>query len=182
MADLFRYSLPASFFIGDENAIIEAGDIPATPDNPSGRASMKFPDGSDEPAMVSQSFAIPASDVWTSGSGVKLKIYYFGDAAPGANNDVQFDAAFECVSEADALDLHGTADDFDTEQTVSEAMDANAGRLNVMEISFIQAEADGIEPEDSCRICVRRDSNAGAGVDDYADSIWVLHVDLYEVV
>jgi len=27
MADVFRASFPASFFVGDQNAIIEAGDL-----------------------------------------------------------------------------------------------------------------------------------------------------------
>lgn len=178
MADQFVMSLPASMFIGDENTIIEAGDLAATPDAPSGRSSIKFLDGADEHAIVSQSFSIPASDIWTSGSGVKLKIYYFGDAA-GGGGSVVLDAAFECITEGDAHDMHATADAFAAHQSVADAVDVNAGRENVAVISFNQAQADAIEPEDGCRIAVRRDSADGA--DDYADSIWITHVDLYEV-
>ncbi len=178
MADKSRISLSASFFIGDENAIIEAGDLPAAPDSPSGRASMKFVDGADEHAMVSQSFSVPDLNIWTSGSGARLKIYYFGDSA--GTNSVIFDAAFECISPSDAHDMHAGADYFAAHQSVTDALDANAGELNVTEIVFNQAQADAIEPEDAIRIVLRRDSADGS--DDYADSVWVTHIDLYEVV
>lgn len=178
MADKFRITFFASSFIGDQNAIIEAGDIAATPAAPSGRSSMKFPDGANESAMVSQSFSIPASDIWTSGSGAKLKIYYFGDAA-GGGGSVVLDAAFEAITPSDAHDMHATADFFAAHQSVTDGVDANAGELNVAEISFNQAQADALEPEDACRIVIRRDSADGS--DDYADSIWITHVDLYEV-
>lgn len=177
MADLFRMSLPASCFIGDQNTIIEAGDIAAIPAAPSGRSSMKFIDGADESAMVSQSFSIPDANIWTSGSGVRLKIYYFGDSA--GTNSVVLDAAFEAITPSDAHDMHAVADAFAAHKSVTDALDANAGELNVAEIAYNQAEADAIEPEDACRICVRRDSADGS--DDYADSIWITHVDLYEV-
>lgn len=183
MADEFRMSLPASFFIGDQNTIIEAGDIAAVPDNINGRAVMKFPDGANESAMVSQSFSVPASDIWTSGSGVKVKVYYFGDGA-GGGGGVILDVALECISESDAHDMHATADFFYTTaigaaQTVDDAVDANAGELNVAVFTLTQAEADAIEPEDACRLCVRRDS--ADGDDDYAEAIYVTHVDMYEV-
>lgn len=178
MADVFVCSLPASFFFGDNNAIIEAGDIAAVPDCPSGRASMKFPDGSDESAMVSQSFGVGDANIWTSGSGVKLKIYYFPDAA-GGGGSVVLDAAFECITPSDAHDMHATADAFAAHKSVTEAVDAAAGELGVAEISFNQAEADAIEPEDDIRIVIRRDSADGS--DDYADSIWVTRVAVYEV-
>lgn len=177
MADKYRMSLPASFFLGDQNTIIEAGDIAAVPAAPSGRAAMKFIDGADESAAVSQSFLIPDSNIWTSGSGVKLKIHYFGDS-PGTNS-VILDAALECISPSDPHDMHATPDAFAAHKSVTDALDANAGELNVAEISYNQAEADAIEPEDACRICIRRDSADGS--DNYADSIWVTHVDLYEV-
>lgn len=182
MADKFRMSLPASFFMGDENTIIEAGDIAAIPAAPSGRASMKFPDGADESAMVSQAFSIPDANIWTSGSGVKLKIYYFGDAAGDGAKKVELEGAFECITDSDAHDMHATADAFAAPQTVNDIVDPDAGaELNVAEISFNQAQADAIAAGDACRICIRRDSDAGGGLDDYADSIWVTHVDLYEV-
>lgn len=178
MADESRASFPASFFLGDNNAIIEAGDIPAAPSNVNGRVVMKFIDGSDESAAVSFSFGIPDSNIWTSGSGVKLKIYYFGDSA--GTNSVIFDAALECITEGDAVDMHASGDAFAAHQSVTDAVDAGVGRLNVAEISFSQAQADAIEPGDSCRIVLRRDSLDGS--DNYADSVWVAHVDLYEVV
>jgi len=179
MADEFRMSLPASAFVGDQNTIIEAGDLPAVPANPSGRASMKFLDGADEHAMVSQSFSIPDANIWTNGSGAKLLVYYFGDKA-GGGESVIFDGAFECITESDAHDMHATADCFAAHQSVTDAVDANAGELNVATITFNQAQADAIAAGDACRICIRRDSADGS--DDYADSIWITHVDLYEVV
>jgi len=179
MADEFRMSLPASFFTGDQNTIIEAGDIPALAAAPSGRSSMKFIDGANESAMVSQSFSVPDANIWTDGSGAKLLIYYFGDAA-GGGGSVVLDGAFECITESDAHDMHATADAFAAHQSVTDAVDANAGELNVATITFNQAQADAIAAGDACRICIRRDSADGA--DDYADSIWITHVDLYEVV
>ena len=179
MADEFRLSLPASFFAGDQNAIIEAGDIAGVPAAPSGRSAMKLADGADESAIVSQSFSIPAADIWTDGSGVKLLVYYFGDAA-GGGGSVVLDGAFECVTESDAHDMHATADAFAAAQSVTDAVDAAAGELNVATITFTQAQADAIVAGDACRICLRRDSADGS--DDYADSIWVTHVDVYEVV
>lgn len=178
MADKFRISLSASFFMGDNNTIIEAGDIAAVPAAPSGRAAMKFIDGANESAMVSQSFSIPDANIWTSGSGAKLKIYYFGDKI-GDGQSVICDGAFECITPSDAHDMHAVADAFAAHQSVTDAVDANAGELNVAEISFSQAQADAVEPGDACRICIRRDSADGS--DDYADSVWVTHVDLYEV-
>lgn len=179
MADEFRFTLPAGMWIGDENGIVDAGDNPSTPDAPSGRSSGKFPDGSDESAMVSQSFSIPSSDIWTSGSGAKLKIYYFGDAA-GGGNAVRLEAAFECITESDAHDLHAGADFFAAVQGVTDTVDAAAGEECVAEISFTQAQADAIEPGDSCRLVIRRDSDLAG--DNYADAIWIKQVDLLEVV
>lgn len=178
MADKYRMSLPASFFIGDQNTIIEAGDLPAVPASPSGRSSMKFDDGADEHAMVSKSFSIPDANIWTNGSGTKLFIHYFGDAA-GGGGSVVLDAAFECITEGDPHDMHATADAFAAHQSVTDAVDANAGRENVAVITFNQAQADAIAAGDGTRICIRRDSADGS--DDYADSIWITHVDLYEV-
>ncbi len=179
MADKFRMSLPASAFVGDQNTIIEAGDLAAVPANPSGRASMKFEDGADEHAMVSGSFSIPDTNIWTDGSGAKLKVYYFGDKI-GDGQSVVLDGAFECITETDAHDMHATADAFAAHQSVTDAVDAAVGELNVAEISFTQAQADAIAAMDACRLCVRRDSLDGS--DDYADAIWITHVDLYEVV
>lgn len=178
MADIYRYTLTAADFIGDNNTIIEAGDIPGISDNINGRSCLKLPDGADESAIVSKGHSVPDANTWTSGSGAKLKVYYFGDAA-GGGNSVVLDGAFECVTEGDPHDLHAGGDYFLGEQSVTDAVDANAGRLNVATITFTQAQADAIEPEDMARICIRRDSADGA--DDYADSIWIDHVDVYEV-
>ena len=133
--------------------------------------------------MVSQSFSVPASDIWTSGSGVKIKVYYFGDSA-GGGGGVILDAALECITKSDAHDMHAGGDYFEVgaigaAQTVDDAVDANAGELNVAVFTLSQAEADAIEPEDACRLCIRRDS--ADGDDDYAEAIYVTHVDLYEV-
>ena len=184
MADEFRISLPATAFVGDQNTIIEAGDIAAVPGNINGRSVMVLADGANESAMVSHSFSIPASDIWASGSGVKIKVYYFGDSA-GGGGGVILDAALECITESDAHDMHATGDFFyvtaiGAAQTVDDAVDANAGELNVATFTLTQAEADAIEPADACRICIRRDS--ADGDDDYAEAIYVTHVDLYEVV
>lgn len=179
MADEFRFSFPASFFIGDQNAIVEAGDIAAVHDSISGRASIKFIDGANESAAVSQSFSCP-SDAWTDGSGVEVRIHYFGDAA-GGGAGVKWDVAFEAISESDAHDMHATADAFDGEQTVTDVVDAAAGELNIAIVNFTQAEADAITNGDAVRMVLRRDSADGVE-DDYADSVWVTHVDLYEVV
>ena len=139
---------------------------------------MKFLDGADEHAMVSKSFTVFDSNIWTDGSGVKLKIHYFGDAA-GGGGSVVLDGAFECIAESDAHDMHATADCFAAHQSVTDAVDANAGEENVATITFTQAQADAIAAGDACRICIRRDSADAS--DDYADSIWIAHVDLYEV-
>jgi len=178
MADIFRRDFDAGFFFGDNDTIIEAGDLPATPDAPSGRASMKFLDGADEHAMKSKSFTVPDSNVWTNGSGAKLKIHYFGDKI-GDGQSVVWDAAFECITESDAHDMHGGADYFAAHQSVTDAVDVNAGEENVATITFNQAQADAIANGDAVRLCIRRDSADGS--DDYTDSVWVTHVDLYEV-
>lgn len=182
MADRFLFSLPADFFIADANGIFDAGDIPALQAAPSGRSSLKFPDGSDESAAVSKSFRWP--DGCASASGVKLKLRFFGDAAPGANNRVDFEAAIEAVSESDAHDLHATPDAFAAARGIDTTgyatVDPDAGEDCEDEITFTEAQADGIEPGDSVRVAVRRDSDDGTN-DTYADSVWLQRVDVYEV-
>lgn len=182
MAENFLFSLPASAFIPDADGIFDAGDIPAVQRAPSGRSSLMFGDGSDESAIVSHSFRWP--DGCTSGSGVKLVPRFFGDAAPGGSNRVDFEAAIEAISESDAHDLHATPDCFAAARAVDTTgyatVDPNAGEDCEDEISFTQAQADNIEPGDSVRVALRRDSDDGSN-DTYADSVWVLRVDVFEV-
>jgi hypothetical protein len=176
MADVSLLTLPASAFVGDENTIIEAGDIPALPDAPSGRSSIKFIDGADESAAVSQSFVMPTQ--YAGSNDLKMSIHYFGDAA-GGGGSVKWDVAWEAITESDAHDMHGGADYFDGEQTTTDAVDAAAGELNVASISATNVNCDGVQPGDSCRLCVRRDSADGG--DDYADTVWLLAVEILDV-
>jgi hypothetical protein len=178
MANLFRYTIPALALQGDNVGIVDAGDIPALPDNVNGRAAMKFPDGSDESAGLTPTYSVPSPDVWTSGSGVLLRIQYFGDSA-GGGNDVVLQAALECISDGDAHDMHADGDFFAAVQEVTDTVNANAGYKNIVDIPFTQAQADAIEPGDGMRIVIRRSSNDGG--DDYADSIWIEEIGFFEV-
>ena len=177
MADVSRVQLSSASFYGDDNTIIEAGDIAATPDNQSGRACMKFPDGTDESAMVSQAFPFPTQ--YTSGDSLKVKIDWFGDSAPGENNGVQWDVAVEAITPGDAHDLQGTADAFAAAQSGTGTVNASAGYLNSTTITLTQAQADAVAAGDSVRLCIRRDSNHAS--DTYADSVWITEVEVLEV-
>ena len=179
MADKFLGSLSALAFKGDSHGIFDAGDVPAVPAAPMGRMAIKFADGTNESAAVSRPFGIPA-DFWTSGSGLKLKIYYFGSSAPGTANKVDFEGCVEAISEGDPHNLASTADAFAAPQGVVDTIDANAGELCVAEIAFTKAQADDLEPGDCVRIALRRDSDDLVN-DTYADAVWVVHVDLYEM-
>lgn len=180
MATLFRYPLNAAMFQGDNVGIVDAGDIPAAPDNINGRTAMKLVDGSDEPAATSNSIGIPSSEVWASGSGITFKIHYFGDPAGSGSEVVALQIACEAITEGDAHDMHASGDYFAATQEVIDIVSTGAGNENVATITFTQAQADAVEPGDALRIVLRRDSDGGAAVDDYADSIWVTHIDMFE--
>lgn len=178
MADVTRVTLDAASFVGDDNAIVAAGDIAAVLDVQSGRQVIQFPDGSDEHAAVSLPFVWPSQ--YTSGNSVKVKLYAFGDSAPGENNVARFDVAFEAVTVSDAHDLPATADCFASEQSADGTVDADAGELWSVEITLTQAQADAIEAGDVVRLCVRRDSDHAN--DTYADTVWLYAVEILEVI
>jgi len=178
MANVSRLTLPPSMFIPDEEGIIDGSDVPAVQDNLNGRVCWKFPDGSDESAIVSQPFVVPSQI--TSGNSLILRLFTHGDAAPGGSSGVAWQAAWEAITESDAHDLEGTGDAFAAAQAVNADVDAAAGELNVDDISFSQAQADAIEPGDYARIVIRRDSDDAVN-DDYADSVWLTAVELLEV-
>lgn len=185
MADRFLFSLPADFFLMDSEGILDAGDLPAVQNAPSLRSAIKFADGADESAAVSKPFRWPdGSAGCAAGSGLKLKLRFFGDSAPGANNRIDFEAAIEAVSESDAHDLHATPWAGAAARTVDTTgyatVDPNAGEDCEDEISFTQAQADGVAPGDEVRIALRRDSDDGIN-DTYADSVWLYEVGVYEV-
>ena len=102
MANVTRDRLSASLFIGDVKGIVDASDIAATPANVLGRPCIKFPDGSDESAAVTHVLPVPSN---YAGGNIIARIAYCGDSAPGANNGVNFEGAFEAISESDAHDL-----------------------------------------------------------------------------
>lgn len=179
MANVTRDRLSASLFIGDVKGIVDASDIAATPANVLGRPCIKFPDGSDESAAVTHVLPVPSN---YAGGNIIARIAYCGDSAPGANNGVNFEGAFEAISESDAHDLGpgGTADAFAAVQEVADTIDANAGELNFADITFTQAQADGLMAGQAFRFVLRRDSDDGTN-DTYADSVWVFYVELLEV-
>ena len=177
MADVSLVSFPCSAFYGDDKGIIDAGDLPATPDNNDGRAGIKFVDGSDEHAAVSYSFRMPSQ--YGGSNNLKVSLASHGDAAPGANNGVRWNVACEAITESDAHDLQGGGDYFAAPQALTGTVDANAGELNIDEITFTNAQADGVQPGDIFRLCIRRDSDHAD--DTYADSVWLLEVQILDV-
>ena len=176
MADVTLDRFSHTDFIGDTNGIVDASDIPAAPDEPS-RPGLEFPDGSDESAAVSAARPVPSQ--YDGSNNLAVDIYYYGDAV-GGGNTVDWEVCFEAITESDAHDLHASADYFAAVQSVTDTVDATAGELNVARIVFSNAQADGVQPGDLYRLCVRRDSD-DASNDTYADSVWLAAVELIDV-
>jgi hypothetical protein len=177
-AALWHQWIPASMFVPDTDALIAVGDLGAYLDKVATKTALKFPDGSDEYCGLSPYLLVPST--FTAGHSLQIRIHYFGDAAPSSNNRVDWEVAVEAVTASDAFDLQGTNSSFDSTTASYDEIDANAGELTVHEITLANGDADDLAANDLIRVALRRDSDDGTN-DTYADTVWVLGIELVEV-
>lgn len=172
MARNFTLPLPASAFIGDNDAQLVAGDAAAAPVNHLGRPAYAF-DDTDEEAITSVEFEMPAE---YTGSGT-LKAEIFFAMASDTTNDIAIDVFVEAkTAGTDTLDMEA-ASSWDT---------ANSGTASVsgttagdpLSLTISLTNKDSVAAGDVVRIGLRRDCDSAN--DDATGDMFIYSVSIYE--
>lgn len=146
--------LPASMFVGDEDAQLVAGDVAASPENiQSSRIWWAF-DDTEEEAIVSAEFSMPTQ---YTGPGLVAIIHGFFKTETTVTSEAVIDVFVEAKTpNSDTLDMEATA---------SWAA-ANPGEIDPggtagdpVKQSIALTNADSVAVGDSVRIGVRRDTD-----------------------
>lgn len=168
----FTYILPATAFVGDNDAQLVAGDGSAAFVNHKGRPALAF-DDTDEEAATSVEFEV--SEDYTGLGTLKAKILFA--MASDVTNDIAIDVFVESKTpNSDTLDME-TATSWDS---------ANSGTASVsgttagdpLTLVIILSNKDSIAAGDFVRIGIRRDTDSAN--DDATGDMFIYSVSIYE--
>ena len=165
------FSLSATNFVGDDDAQLVAGDVPAAMTNHVGRLVFSF-DDTEEEAMVSDEMICPAH---YGAGGLKANIHFY--MATDVTNDIAIDVYVEAVTpNADTLDME-TATSWDTANSGTASIGSTtAGDLRKLEITL--TNKDSIAVGDLTRFGLRRDTDSAN--DDAVGDMFIAAVEIQE--
>ena len=167
MANNWERTLPATFFIGDGDAQLVAGDVAARRVNHVGRPGWAFDDTAEE-AILSAEFDVPSTH---TGSGTFKAILKLA-AASDATNDSRFDVFVEKKTPGSTtLDMEAASGWGSANSATKSFAGTTAGDLVELAVTL----SDSVAAGDLLRIGVRCDC-------DHADQDVVGDVFLYAVV
>lgn len=162
-------NLPATAFVGDNNAALVAGDAPAQFDSLYDRPCWAF-DATDEECIVSIYFRMP-SDYAGGTLTATLAL-----AANNAANGAVFDVAVEAVTaSSDTLSMNA-ADGFDTVNSATHTFGGTAYDLRNLAVTL--TNKDSVAVGDWVRLGIRRDCDSGS--DDAAVDAYLFSVEIAE--
>lgn len=171
MAHITILSIPASAFVGDNDAQLVGGDNPAAPVNHKGRPAMAF-DATDEEAMVSAEFVMPGQ---YAGGTLTADILFA--MASDNTNDIALDVYVEAKTpDTDTLDME-TATGWDTVNSATVSLSGSTAG-DPLKLSVTLTNKDSVAAGDLVRIGIRRDTDSGD--DDASGDLYVYSVDLWE--
>lgn len=163
--------LPATSFVGDNDAQLVAGDEPAVPVNHIGRPAMAF-DDSAEKAMVSAEFIVPGQ---YAGGTLTADILFA--MATDNTNDIALDVFVEAKTpNTDTLDME-TADSWGTVNTGTVSL-AGSTAGDPLKLSIELTNKDNIAAGDVVRIGIRQDVDSGDN--DNVGNLYIYSVDTWE--
>ena len=163
-------SLPASSFIGDQDAQLVTGDAAASHINLVGRPALAF-DDTEEEAAVSVEFEMPSQ---YSGSGLTATVH-FAMASEEMMN-VAIDIFVEAkTSDSDALDMESASGWGSVNSGTMQVDSAAEGAPQTLDITL--SNNDSVAVGDLVRIGIRRDADHETD-DDHAGDMFVFCVTL----
>lgn len=143
--------IPASYWIGDVNAQLDAGDMAAVMEKFNGRIGFTF-DATNEEAILTPELVMPTP---YTGSGLVAIVHAASKTATGSN--FRWDVFVEAKTpDVDTLDME-TAASWATANSGSMVVAATAG--NPMDLSITLTNADSVAVGDLVRFGLRRDTD-----------------------
>ncbi len=171
MAHSTLISLPASSFVGDNDAQLVGGDAAATPVNHLGRPAMAF-DATDEEAMVSAELPMPGQYA----GGVLTATIHFAMASD-ATNDIKLDMYVEAKTpDTDTLDMEAASSWHTLNTGTVSVGGTTAGDPLTLVITL--TNKDSVAAGDLVRFGIRRDCDSGD--DDASGDLFIYSVDIWE--
>ena len=171
MAHATMILLPATAFVGDNDAQLVGGDGPAVPVNHKGRAAMAF-DATDEGAMVSAEFVMPGQFA----AGTLTADIVFAMASDNTN-DIRLDIYVEAKTPGtDTLDME-TATSWDTVNSATVSLSGSTAG-DPLKLSITLTNKDSVVAGDLVRFGIRRDTDSGD--DDASGDLFIYSVDIWE--
>lgn len=171
MAHTTLLSLPASAFVGDNDAQLVGGDAAATPANHKGRPVMAF-DDTDEEAMLSPELVVPGQYA----GGVLTADLHFAMASNNAD-DIALDVYVEAKTpNTDTLDMEA-ATSWDTVNSATVSLGGSTVGDPLM-LSITLTNKDSVAAGDLVRFGIRRDTDSGD--DDASGDLFIYSVDIWE--
>lgn len=171
MAHVTLLDIPASAWIGDTDAQLEAGDLLAPLTNFLGRPAVSFDWGADEEAATSPEFRMPGN---YAGGTLMATISFSID-----NNadDIALDVFVEAKTEdADTLDML-TADGWDAANSGTVSLGGSTAK-DPLSMDITLTNKDSVAAGDLVRFGLRRDTDSGD--DDAAAILYVWHIEIWE--
>lgn len=169
MADVSILGLAANNFIGDTNAQLVAGDLPALPGVANNAGSHKFAHDN-AMAIVSKRYIMPTQFL---GGSLKAKIVFHTET--DNTNDLELQVFVEAITPTDTINLNNTVSWGAANSGTVSVSGSTAGDPLTLVISL--TNTDGIQPEDLVRFGIRRNI---ASADD--DILGYVHVDAVEIL
>jgi len=166
--------IPASAFIGDNDAQLVGGDVLAPLSAKKGRPVLVFDDTA-EAAATSPEYAMPASF-----AGGTLKATVFGFAATNAADGVVFDVFVEAKTpDTDTLDLE-TATSWDSANSSGDWDLSGTTAGDPTDIEVTLTNKDSVAAGDLVRFGIRRDTDHAN--DDASGDFYILAIVIWEDV
>lgn len=164
--------LPASALVGDEDALIVAGDLPATFRRFQGRPVLRF-DDTDEMCALTPEMSMPSQ----FGGGALHAVAYFFTASANSGG-VRLDVSVEAkTANTDTLDLE-SASSFDSVNSATHTLGGTAGDPRDEDLTL--SNADSVAASDLVRFAIRRDTDHTG--DTAAGDVYLAAIEIYEDV
>lgn len=171
MAHTTLLTLPATAFVGDNDAQLVAGDGPATQVNHVGRPAFAFDDTAEE-AMVSAEVTMPGQYA----AGTLTADICFAMASDNTN-DIALDVFVEAKTPGtDTLDME-TASGWDTANSGTVSLSGSTAG-DPLKVSITLTNADSVAAGDLVRFGVRRDTDSVN--DDASGDLYIYSVEIWE--
>lgn len=171
MAHTSLFPLPASAFIGDNDAQLVAGDVAAAAKNHKGRPAMAF-DDTEEEAMVSPEYVMPGQYA----GGTLTADILFGMASDNTN-DVALDVFVEAKTpNTDTLDMEA-ATSWDAANSGTVSLSGSTAS-DPLKLSITLTNKDSVAAGDLVRFGIRRDTDSVN--DDASGDLFIYSVDIWE--